>query len=158
MPSITKWRGWPKRCASRCWAPSAWNGGARRWKAPLEAQPRNHDVARGLAALFATKPLALADFEAIIAARAFDSNAERFADLAALETYLDASGGGIDAAGDCRFWAAIRRWRARRRWPMAWPGCCARWRFHNRRHKLYMPLDLLEAVGLTPENFFDAGA
>ena len=27
--------------------------------------------------------------------------------------------------------------------------------FHNARHKLYLPLDLLHAVGLTPEIFFD---
>src|SRR6202000_3054969 len=49
--------------------------------------PRNHDVARGLAALFAARPLPLADFEAIIAARAFDANAETFPDLAALENH-----------------------------------------------------------------------
>src|ERR1700679_1500160 len=33
--------------------------------------PRNHDVARGLAALFADRQLPLACFEAIVAARAF---------------------------------------------------------------------------------------
>ena len=27
--------------------------------------------------------------------------------------------------------------------------------FHNARHKLYLPLDLLSAVGLSPEMFFD---
>src|ERR1700733_9925434 len=40
--------------------------------------PRNHDVARGLAALFADRALSLAAFEAIIAARGFDSSADHF--------------------------------------------------------------------------------
>ena len=35
--------------------------------------PRNHDVARGLKALFAENQIALPDLEALIAARAFDS-------------------------------------------------------------------------------------
>ena len=42
------------------------------------ATPRNHDVARGLAALFAETAIALADLEALIAARAFDSSADQF--------------------------------------------------------------------------------
>ena len=33
--------------------------------------------------------------EAVIAARAFDSSAERFADFAALESYIDATGGAL---------------------------------------------------------------
>ena len=36
-----------------------------------KGSPRNHDVAKGLAALFAQRPVALADLEAIIAVRAF---------------------------------------------------------------------------------------
>src|SRR5471030_1037017 len=43
--------------------------------------PRNHDVARGLAALFTDRPVPLAALEAIVAARAFDTNAEHFADF-----------------------------------------------------------------------------
>src|ERR1700733_6638813 len=35
--------------------------------------PRNHDVARGLAVLFAERKIALTELEALIAARAFDS-------------------------------------------------------------------------------------
>src|SRR5579872_1367157 len=35
--------------------------------------PRNHDVARGLAALFAASSITLEELEALIAARAFDS-------------------------------------------------------------------------------------
>ncbi len=69
---------------------------------------RNHDVARGLAALFAETPIALADLEALIAARAFDSSADRFADFAALESHLASTSGAV--MGWRRgFWAAGRR-------------------------------------------------
>src|SRR3954470_15740165 len=54
-----------------------------------QGAPRNHDVARGLAALFATGRVALADIEAVVAARSYDASAKQFADFAALEDYLD---------------------------------------------------------------------
>src|SRR5882757_8446285 len=56
---------------------------------------RNHDVARGLVALFAEKTIALADLEALIAARAFDSSADHLADFAALENYVDSTSGAV---------------------------------------------------------------
>src|ERR1700712_4899806 len=58
-------------------------------------KPRTHDVAQGLAALLADRPVSLADLEAIIAARAFNSSADNFADFAALEDYLDATSGAV---------------------------------------------------------------
>src|SRR5271168_2834064 len=57
--------------------------------------PRSHDVVRGLSFLFAERGLSLAAIEAIITARAFDSSADYFSDFAALEQYLDATGGGL---------------------------------------------------------------
>src|ERR1700754_4307440 len=60
-----------------------------------QGTPRNHDVARGLTALFAAKRLALPELEALVAARAFDSSADRIADFAALENYLDETSGRI---------------------------------------------------------------
>src|SRR6188768_1055752 len=57
------------------------------WRESVEAAfkgvARNHDVARGLVCLFAERRLALADFEALIAARAFDSSPDQFADFVA---------------------------------------------------------------------------
>src|ERR1700750_1068527 len=51
------------------------------WRETVEAAhrglPRNLDAAQGLAALFQNYPLPLADFEALIAARAFDASSER---------------------------------------------------------------------------------
>ncbi len=118
-----------------------------------QGAPRNHDVARGLAALFATGRVALADIEALIAARSFDSSAEQFADFAALETYLDATGGGlmrmaIQVLGGE---PGIAR-EAALAYGVA--GLLRSLPFHNARHKLYLPLDLLGAVTLTPEEFF----
>src|ERR1700753_2669692 len=51
--------------------------------------PRTHDVARGLAALFAERGLSLEPFEALIAARGFDSSADRLADFTAFEAYVE---------------------------------------------------------------------
>src|SRR6202000_69229 len=67
------------------------------WRETVEGAakgaPRNHDVARGLAALFATGRVGVSDFESLIAPRRVDSPPDRFADFAALEAYLDATGG-----------------------------------------------------------------
>jgi phytoene synthase len=128
------------------------------WRETVEGAhkgaPRNLDVAKGLAALFQSVTLPLGDFEAIIAARAFDGNAEHFADLAALEAYVDATGGAVMRlaarilGGDTNL---VRE--AALAYGLA--GLLRSLGFHNARHKLYMPLDLLSAVGLTPEMFFD---
>lgn len=128
------------------------------WRETAESahagHPRNHDVAKGLAALFQSFPLKLADFEVLIAARAFDANAEQFADLAALENYVDATGGGV-----MRLAAKILGGDPilAREPALAYglTGLLRSLAFHNARHKLYMPRDLLAAVGLTPEMFFD---
>jgi phytoene/squalene synthetase len=128
------------------------------WRETVESAhagaPRNHDVAKGLAALFQSFPLPLADFEGLIAARAFDSSADHFADLASLENYVDATGGGVMRlaaqilGGD----PGLAREAA-----LAYglTGLLRSLGFHNARHKLYMPLDLLGAVGLTADLFFD---
>lgn len=117
------------------------------------AKSRNHDVAKGLAALFAQKSVALADLESLIAARAFDSSADRFADFAALENYLDATSGAVMRlaarilGGD----PALTTEAAR---AYGLTGLLRALPFHNSRHKLYLPLDLLSALHITPEEFF----
>lgn len=118
-----------------------------------KANPRNHDVAKGLAAIFAEKPVALADLESLIAARAFDSSADRLADFAALETYIDATSGAVMRlaaqilGGD----PALVREAAR---AYGLTGLLRSLAFHNGRHKLYLPLDLLAALNVTAEEFF----
>jgi phytoene/squalene synthetase len=127
------------------------------WRETVEGAakgaPRPHDVALGLAALFADRPLPLADFEAMTAARVFDSSAEHFADFAALETYLDATGGALMrmAAHILGSDPEVTR-EAALAYGLA--GLLRSLPFHDRRRKLYLPLDLLAMVGLTPEEFF----
>ena len=127
------------------------------WRETVESAakgaPRNHDVARGVASLFADRSLSWTSFETIIAARAFDSSPEHFADFAALESYLDATGGTLMRlaaeilGGDPQL---IRE--AAQAYGLT--GLLRSLPFHNRRHKLYLPLDLLAAVGLTPDELF----
>jgi phytoene/squalene synthetase len=118
-----------------------------------KGNPRNHDVARGLVVLFAEGRIALADLEALIAARGFDSSADRFADFAALENYLDQTSGAVT-----RMAAQILGGRPElvRNAALAYglTGLIRSLPFHNARHKLYMPLDLLSALHVAPEEFF----
>ena len=119
----------------------------------VRGNPRPHDVVRGLFHLFAERGLSLAGVEAIIAARAFDSSADYFSDFAALEEYLDASGGGLMrlAAQLLKGDPSIMRDAAL---AFGLTGLLRSLPFHSRRHKLYLPMDLLNAEGLTPEAFF----
>ena len=130
------------------------------WRETVEGaakgNPRPHDVARGLSALFAETTLTSADFEALIAAREFDSSSEHFSDFTALENYLDATGGAVMRlaaellGGDPKLTreAALA---------LGLAGLLRSLPFHNRRHKLYLPLELLSEEGLTPDEFFVLG-
>ena len=118
-----------------------------------KGSPRPHDVARGLSALFAETDLKPSDFEALTAARGFDSSSEHFSDFAALENYLDATGGAV-----MRLAAELQGGdpRLTREAALAYgfAGLLRSLPFHNRRHKLYLPLELLREEGLTPDEFF----
>jgi phytoene synthase len=121
--------------------------------------PRNHDVARGLAALFAAHAVELAALEGIIAARAFDGSAERFAGFSELEDYLDATGGAVMRAacvilGGENLSGEILASARPAALAYGLAGLLRSLPFHNSRHKLYLPLDLLAALHLTPEEFF----
>ncbi|HEY4941201.1 MAG TPA: phytoene/squalene synthase family protein [Rhizomicrobium sp.] len=116
--------------------------------------PRNHDVARALTALFATVDLPAALFEAMIAARGFDSSAEMFADRAAAETYCDATSGNL-----MRLAARILGGEAdavAREAGIAYAlaGMLRSLPHHAKRHKLYLPLDLLQPLHLSPQDLF----
>jgi phytoene/squalene synthetase len=118
-----------------------------------KGNPRPHDVARGLSALFAETGLKLADFEAIIAAREFDSSNGHFPDFAALETYLGATGGAVmRLAAELTGGDPLGTRDAALAYGLT--GLLRSLRFHNRRHKLYLPLELLHEEGLTPDEFF----
>jgi phytoene synthase len=120
--------------------------------------PRNHDVARGLVALFAELSLDVADFETLIAARAFDSSPDHLADFAALENYVASTSGAVMRlaakilAGDLAPGVEVGLRHAALAYGLT--GLLRALPFHNQRHKLYLPLDLLSALELTPEAFF----
>jgi phytoene synthase len=132
------------------------------WRETVEAAAkgvaRNHDVARGLAALFAKKnpPLTnlLADFEALIAARAFDSSAERLDDFAALESYVDSTSGALMRLAAGLLGGSIEAGLREAGLAYGLTGLLRSLPFHRARHKLYLPLDLLSALHVTPEEFF----
>jgi phytoene/squalene synthetase len=133
------------------------------WRETVETaargMPRNHDVARGLAALFAAHPIDPATLENIIAARAFDSSDERFADFAGLENYIDATGGALMRAacvilGGESLSEEILALARPAALAYGLAGILRSLPFHNGRHKLYLPLDLLAALHVTPEEFF----
>lgn len=117
-----------------------------------KANPRPHDVAQGLAALFVETQSKLADLEAIIAARQFDSAHEYFPDFAALENYIDATGGAVMRlaakilGGD----VTITR-EAGLAFGLA--GLLRSLPFHKRRHKLYLPTAVLAEERITPDEF-----
>jgi phytoene/squalene synthetase len=127
------------------------------WRETVEAaakgNPRSHDVARGLSALFADTGLKPADLEAMIVARGVDSSNEYFSDFAALENYLDGTGGAL-----MRLAAELLGGdpRVAREAALAYglTGLLRSFSFHNRRHKLYLPLDVLREEGLTPDEVF----
>lgn len=117
---------------------------------------RNHDVARGLAALFAETGVPLGELEALIAARAFDSSAEYFPDFATLENYVDATSGRLMrlAAQILTTGTAADGLAHEAGLAYGLSGLLRALPFHSSRHKLYLPLDLLAALHLTPEEFF----
>jgi len=121
-----------------------------------KGQVRNHDVARGLADLFAQRDIALGDLEALVAARAFDSSADRFADFAALDAYVDSTSGQVMRLAARILGAAPAVQESLREAGLAYglTGLLRALPFHNNRHKLYLPLDLLAALDVTPEVFF----
>ena len=116
--------------------------------------PRNHDVARALADLFAAAELPVEPFEAMIAARAFDSTSDVFADRAAAEAYCDATSGNL-----MRLAAQIlgRENDALAREAgiaYALAGILRSVPHHTARHKTFLPQSLLHAVGLTKDALF----
>jgi 15-cis-phytoene synthase len=131
------------------------------WRETLEGArndtPRNHIVAQALAELLRAHPLPAELFEEILGARRFDSTSEMFADWTAAENYCDATSGNL-----MRLAAAIlggeNEVPAREAGiAYAMTGFIRALPFHAARHKVYLPQDLLGAVGLSPDEIM-AGA
>lgn len=119
----------------------------------MAGAPRNHDVARALAEGFAVHPLPLDLFEAMLAAREFDCGGEHFADLAALEAYVDATSGNLMRLA-ARFLDADDGAVGEAGLAYGLAGILRAVPFHASRGKLFLPRDMLDAAGLSPDAIF----
>ena len=136
------------------------------WRETLESarsgRPRDHALARGLSELFTAHPLPPDLFDAILDARAFDATPDLFASWSEVENYCDQTSGnlmrlaahilgGDNAQDDLAREAGTA---------YAIAGLIRSLQFHAARHKVYLPQDLLGAVGLLPDQImagkFDA--
>ena len=133
------------------------------WRETLDGArngaPRDHNVARALAELFAAQALPIELFDAILDARAFDTSQEMFFDWAAVETYCDATSGNIMRLASRILWSDGEGDAAAREAGIAYAlaGLIRALPFHAARHKVYLPQDVLDAAGLSPDTIM-AGA
>lgn len=129
------------------------------WRETLEqakaGRPRNHVVAQALAQTFAATALPLDLCENLIAARGFDSSPDVFPDFAALENYAAATSGTLMQMA-LRILSVENQDALAREAGIAYAlaGLLRAFPFHAHRHKLYLPLDILASVNLTPEEIF----
>ncbi len=122
-----------------------------------QGMPRNHDVARALTLLLASVDLPPELFEAMIAARVFDASSEAFAGRAAVEAYCDATSGNLMRLA-ARILGGEAEAAAREAGiAYALAGILRSLPHHAARHKLFLPLDLLNVLSLTPQEIFHGG-
>ena len=121
--------------------------------AAWDHRPGTHDVTRALAAVFGIAHLPQSLFDAMIDARAFDFTHEMFPTTAALEDYARATSGSlmklaarILGCGETLDAAADEAGIA-----YALTGILRAIPFHAARGKVFLPEDLLRAVGLSRE-------
>ena len=130
------------------------------WREAVEqsraGRPREHPVTIGLADIFARNALPAALFEALLEAREFDVVPETFADLAALETYCEATSSGLMRIAACVLGAVEFSEPFLRHAGIAYAiaGLLRAIPFHAARRKLYLPLDGLAAEGVSAEEIF----
>jgi phytoene/squalene synthetase len=115
---------------------------------------RPHDVAQALVEVFAAVGPPLELFEAAIDARGFDVRPETFADLAALEAYGDATSGNLMRLAALALDEEHPHDELAREAGIAYAlaGTLRAIPFHAARGRVYLPLDLLRAEGLSPED------
>ena len=115
--------------------------------------PRNHELARALAELFSARDLPLDLFTEMIDARAFDSSEEQFADWPAMEAYGDRTSGNLMRLAARILGARSEHDALAHEAGLAYAivGLIRALPYHAARHKVYLPRDLLGAVGLSPD-------
>ena len=130
------------------------------WRETVESaragKPRRYDVAEALAALLAQIDLPQELFDAMIEARSFDVLPDRFEHVGALEEYGAATVGSLMQLA-ARVLGAGDRYDAQARVAgiaYALTGVLRAIPHHASRGKLYLPMDLLNAVNLSPDEIF----
>lgn len=121
------------------------------------AGPR-HQVVQALAEAIARFSLQRAPFDAILAAREADVEGEMLADYAALEAYADATAGNLTAlALGCLGALQPRALQAGRHVGIAYAltGLLRAVPFHAAQRRLYLPLDRMQAAGVSVDGLFD---
>ncbi|MBV9542065.1 MAG: squalene/phytoene synthase family protein [Alphaproteobacteria bacterium] len=119
--------------------------------------PRNHDVARALTDLLLRVDLPIELFEGMLTARGFDSSAEAFADRAQVEAYCDATSGNLMRLAARILGGEMEEAAHHGGIAYALAGILRSLPHHIARHKLYLPLDLIGVMNLTPEEIFHGG-
>lgn len=126
------------------------------WRETIEAaregKPRDHDLARALAQMFAVHDLPFDLFDEMIEAREMDAAEVTFADLKALEDYADQTSGNLmrlasrvlgEAHDDLAREAGVAH---------ALTGLLRAIPFHAARRKVTLPTDLLAAAGTSRDD------
>jgi len=126
------------------------------WRETLESarsgRPRDHALARDLSELFAAHSLPPDLFDAILNARAFDATPDLFANWSQVENYCDQTSGNLMRLAVCILNGEAQDTLAREAGTAyALAGLIRSLRFHAARHKVYLPQDLLGAIGLLPD-------
>ena len=119
-------------------------------------KPRGHEVLRGMAKAFAASGSPLGSLDAMIDARALDAGSEMFTDIAALETYADETSGNLMRLGAAILEAPADDIAREAGIAYALTGILRAVPFQAARRKLFLPLDVLKAEGLDPEDIFAA--
>jgi phytoene synthase len=128
------------------------------WREAVEGardgRPREHDVARALAEMFASAALPLEWFDAMIEARRNDLDPSPFADLAALEAYADATSGNVMRLAARILDADVRYDDLAREAGISYAlaGLLQAIPYHAARGAVMLPRDMLEAEGLSRDD------
>ncbi len=132
------------------------------WRDALEGiyvgKVLRHQVVQPLAQAIARFDLPRAPFQALLEARAFDLQDEPPIDLAALERYAEATSAGLTRlALQCLGAMQPRALQAGQHVGIAWglTGLVRAVPFHAAQRRLLLPLDRLQAAGLTPDDVFE---
>ncbi|HWD25856.1 MAG TPA: squalene/phytoene synthase family protein [Rhizomicrobium sp.] len=128
------------------------------WRETLDGaragRPRNHDVARALAALFAATALPTEPFDAMIDARTFDASSAVFPDRAAVEAYCDATSGNLMRLAAMILGAPDDAMAREAGTAYALAGIVRSIPHHAARHKTFLPQSLMQAAGLAKDALF----